>query len=92
MLPALRVSTACLVRVREDQVLDRELDVDHAAGVVLEIEKRGAVRMAREHPPPHVDDIASASAPDRAADGGWIAPGFEGGTDSRHRRRRSVRG
>ena len=36
-----------LVRVRQDQVLHREFDVDHSAVVVLEVEEPGAVGMGR---------------------------------------------
>ena len=92
MLPALRVSAAMLVRVREHEVLDRELDVDHAAGVVLEVEQRGPVRMAGEHPAAHVDDVGARAVADRAAGTGSPRARPRTPRRSRRRRRRTARG
>ena len=47
-----------LVRECEHHELNRELDVHHAAGVVLEIEQRRPIRMPGGHLAPHVDDVA----------------------------------
>ena len=47
-----------LVRERKHEKLDRELDVHHAAGVVLQVERGGTVRMTRRHLAPHLDDVA----------------------------------
>ncbi len=70
-----------VVRVREDEVLDRELDVDHAARIVLEVEQRRRVRVAGEHPAPHVDDVGrELSALARQAQN-RVALGLEGGAD-----------
>jgi hypothetical protein len=61
------------VRMREHQVLHDELDVYHAAAVVLEIEQVAAVGVGVEHLLPHRDDLASqrlglaATAQDRDA-------------------------
>ena len=54
-----RHERAVLTRVRQHQVLDDEFDIDHAALVVLEVEKGRRVRMARVHPAPHIDDVDS---------------------------------
>ena len=45
------------VRVGEDQILHRELHVDHPAGVVLEVEQPGAVGMRRVQLVAHLDDL-----------------------------------
>jgi len=45
--------------VQQHQELHGELDVDHAARIVLEIEKRALVRMARVHPAAHFDDVVA---------------------------------
>ena len=45
------------LRVRQHEVLDGEFDVDHAARVVLQVEERRRVRMARMHLAAHCDDV-----------------------------------
>ncbi|MDR8957294.1 hypothetical protein FEP76_05822 [Burkholderia multivorans] len=44
-------------RVQQHPVLDNELDVDHPAAVVLQIEQLGLVRVSGEHLRAHVDDF-----------------------------------
>ncbi len=48
---------AAAVRVREHQELHRELDVDHAAAVVLEVEQAAGVRMRGVQLFAHRDDL-----------------------------------
>ena len=50
------------VRVREHQELDDELEIDHAAGVVLEVEKAAPVRVRGVHLFAHREDFAGELA------------------------------
>jgi len=45
------------MRVGEHQVLHRELDVDHAAGIVLDVEQAGLVRVRGVHLLAHRDNV-----------------------------------
>ena len=58
MFPALRVSCGWSWLKAEHEVLHREFDVHHAAGIVLDVEERRAVRMLGGHSFAHGDDVA----------------------------------
>ena len=45
--------------VQQHEVLHRELDIDHAAAVVLEVEQTGRVRMPFRHLAAHLHDIGA---------------------------------
>jgi hypothetical protein len=57
MLPRFAVSAACAMRMREHEVLHDELDVDHAACVVLEVERSRSVGMPLAMRSAHGDDV-----------------------------------
>src|SRR6185295_20184306 len=72
-----------LAGVREHEILHGELDVDHAAGIVLQIELRRRVRVAVPELAAHLDDVGPqriAIAP-QAHD--RLALGLERGADRR---------
>ena len=63
-----------VIGVRQHQELHRELDVDHAAGVVLEVEQARLVRVGGVHLVAHLDDrgaqraVVARAAQDALAD------------------------
>ena len=85
------VSAGCSCAMREHEVLHGELDVDHAARVVLEVEERGAVRMAGGHLAPHLDDVGRERWHGRAACAGSRRAPLRTPRRSSRRRRRSAR-
>ena len=92
MLPALRVSVSCRCACAEHQVLHGELDVDHAAGVVLQVEQRRRIRMTGVHLAAHARRRRPRACARRAAIARIaIALALERGADLRITGRRSAR-
>src|SRR5262249_21560758 len=52
---------AMRVRMAEHEVLHDELDVDHSARIVLDVQGYTRVRVSRVHPAPHLDDLVLQS-------------------------------